>query len=180
MKDDPVNIDNFQHFAFDEDGEQPANRTLAEMEANAAIVLATGSVNDEVHDFWYVVWYCYKLALNIVTLDDFVPSRFAIAFDHILDVAFVALDPERIGEAVDDGMMTDLGDNVLTYKTNFTVNDRVNATEEEEEDVSVGEESDNSSVESDDDDDEDVELATGKTNSLNTLIQFLNYNDVRA
>jgi len=126
------------------------------------------------------VWYCYKLALNIVTLDDIVPSRFALAFDHILDVAFVALDPERIGEAVDDGMMTDLGDNVLTYKTNFTVNDRVNATEEEEEDVSVGEESDNSSVESDDDDDEDVELATGKTNSLNTLIQFLNYNDVRA
>ena len=109
-----------------------------------------------------------------------------------MDVAFVALDPERIGDAVDDGMITDLGDNVLAYKTDFTVNDRLHEPgEHEDEDAQVGDESsdessdDNSSNENRDDssssDGEDeaaVELTRGKTNSLNTLIKFLSYDDV--
>ena len=127
-----------------------------------------------------------RLISPFVTLDDILPSRFALAFDSILDVAFVALDPERIGDAVDDGMVTDLGDNVLTYNTNFTVNDRVRETgdddEDEEDDDSDTDSSDSDDSDTDssdsDEDEEAAELLTGKTTSLNTLIQFLSYDDV--
>jgi hypothetical protein len=51
-----------------------------------------------------------------VPCDHFIPSRFLLAYETTLDIAFIALDPERVGETIiDDGMITDLGDNILTY-----------------------------------------------------------------
>jgi hypothetical protein len=47
-----------------------------------------------------------------VTMDDIIASRFVLAYDS-LDVAFLSIDPERVGENVDDGMFVDFGDNVL-------------------------------------------------------------------
>ena len=56
-----------------------------------------------------------------VCLDDFLPSRFALAYKDNLDIAFLALDPERIGDTLMcSGERTDLGDDVLMYKTNCT------------------------------------------------------------
>jgi hypothetical protein len=51
-----------------------------------------------------------------VTMDDILPSRFVLAYSGDLDVAFLSLDPERIGETVDDGTFTDFGDDVLCNK----------------------------------------------------------------
>jgi hypothetical protein len=48
-----------------------------------------------------------------VTMDDFVPSRFVMAYETGLDVAFLALDPERVSECSDDGRFVDVGDNAL-------------------------------------------------------------------
>jgi hypothetical protein len=51
-----------------------------------------------------------------VPCDHFIPSRFLLAYETNLDVAFIGIDPERIGETIiDDAMSTDLGDNVLKY-----------------------------------------------------------------
>ena len=63
-----------------------------------------------------------KLKCNpFISLDDFLPSRFALAYKTNLDVAFLALDPERIGDKLmDSGERTDLGDEVLMYKTKGT------------------------------------------------------------
>ena len=48
--------------------------------------------------------------------DDFIASRFVLAYKSNLDVAFIALEPERVGRGIiDDGTLTDLGDNVLEY-----------------------------------------------------------------
>ena len=62
-----------------------------------------------------------------VPCDDFIPSRFVMAhsdcakfndskYDRAMDIAFIAMDPERVGECNDDGGITDLGDNVLQYQ----------------------------------------------------------------
>jgi hypothetical protein len=48
------------------------------------------------------------------------PSRFLLAYDNEdniinIDVSFVALDPERLGDLVDHGSVMDFGDNILRY-----------------------------------------------------------------
>ena len=53
-----------------------------------------------------------------VALSDVMPSRFVLAYDDIsethLEVAFLALDAERLGQIVNDGSSSrDLGDNQL-------------------------------------------------------------------
>ena len=56
-----------------------------------------------------------------ISLDDFLPSRFVLAYKENLDISFLALDPERIGDAMmSSGERTDLGDEVLMYKTKCT------------------------------------------------------------
>ena len=63
-----------------------------------------------------------------VPLSDLIPSRFAMAYKDLsaivprrphnvstVDVAFIAMDPERVGDINDDGVVTDLGDNELRY-----------------------------------------------------------------
>ena len=101
----------------------------------------TSAVNDELYAF--VDWCCfkattftvtcfqgemtqeewttgpsYKQNLNpFVTMDDITPSRFVLAYDDthdILDVGFLSMDPERIGDIVDDGIFIDFGNNVLS------------------------------------------------------------------
>lgn len=47
---------------------------------------------------------------------DIIPSRFVMAYDENLEVAFIGLDPERVGETNDDGFSTDLGDNITRHK----------------------------------------------------------------
>ena len=58
-----------------------------------------------------------KVNINpFVTMDDILPSRFVMAYeDDSFDVAFLSLDPERLGDNVDDGNFTDFGDNVLDH-----------------------------------------------------------------
>ena len=53
-----------------------------------------------------------------ITVDDILPSRFVMAYeDDTFDIiAFLSLDPERLGDNVDDGIITDFGDNVLSGK----------------------------------------------------------------
>lgn len=42
------------------------------------------------------------------------PSRYVLAYDDtLMDIAFLSLDPERVGENVDDGGFTDFGDDVV-------------------------------------------------------------------
>jgi hypothetical protein len=90
---------------------------------------------------------CRPEICSFVTLDDITPSRFVVAYDNMLDVAFVALDPERIGETTDDGMITDFGDNKTRYKTKSDVYD--DASDDDSDD------SNDSTVTGDSDDDND-------------------------
>ena len=59
-----------------------------------------------------------------ISLDTILPSRFVMAYEktdkflHIhqkLDVAFISLDIERLGDNTDDGCCSDFGDNKLRY-----------------------------------------------------------------
>ena len=55
-----------------------------------------------------------------VRVSEIEPSRFLLAYDNEenpinVDVSFVALDPERLGDLVDDGVCLDFGDNILRY-----------------------------------------------------------------
>jgi len=56
-----------------------------------------------------------------IQLDDLIPSRFAMVFDKPnavgFDIAFLSMDPERMGETTNDGLFQDIGDNVLSYKS---------------------------------------------------------------
>ena len=53
---------------------------------------------------------------SFCALDELLPSRFILAHTTNLDVAFLSIDPERIGESTDDGRLTDMGDDLLYYK----------------------------------------------------------------
>jgi len=51
-----------------------------------------------------------------ICCEEFIASRFVLAYKPNLDVAFIALDPQRVGNGIiDNGMLSDLGDNVLEY-----------------------------------------------------------------
>ena len=59
-----------------------------------------------------------------ISLDSILPSKFVLAYERTdkflhshqkLDVAFVSLDTERLGENTDDGCCSDFGDNKLRY-----------------------------------------------------------------
>ena len=58
-----------------------------------------------------------------VSLDEYVPSRFAMMFDKPnavgFECAFISMDPERMGETTNDGLFTDVGDNVLNFKSTY-------------------------------------------------------------
>ena len=53
--------------------------------------------------------------LPFVALNDVLPSRFVLAYDglHRGEIAFLALDAEKLGKIANDGAFTDLGDNQL-------------------------------------------------------------------
>ena len=83
-----------------------------------------------------------------VRVSEIEPSRFLLAYDNEdnvinVDVSFVALDPERLGDLVDDGVCLDFGDNMLRYnrKLYSVIDDRL--------------ESDNDGSDDDDDNDDD-------------------------
>lgn len=59
-----------------------------------------------------------------ISLDTILPSRFVLAYEKTdtfnhehqkLDVAFISLDIERLGDNTDDGCCSDFGDNKLRY-----------------------------------------------------------------
>jgi len=51
-----------------------------------------------------------------VPCDHLMPSRFVLAYETNLDVAFISLDPERLGDIIiNDAKVTDFGDNILQY-----------------------------------------------------------------
>ncbi len=39
------------------------------------------------------------------------------------ECAFISMDPERMGETTNDDLFTDIGDNVLSYKSAFNSDD---------------------------------------------------------
>lgn len=55
---------------------------------------------------------------TFINCDEIIPSRFVFSSNHVNNtMAFLALDPERVGDGLlDDGLYTDLGDNILQYK----------------------------------------------------------------
>ena len=65
-----------------------------------------------------------------VAVDEILPSRFVLAYRDNLDIGFLSLDPERVGDTVYDGQQTDMGDDILQYKggnpvyTNTTIPDK--------------------------------------------------------
>ena len=59
---------------------------------------------------------------SYVSIDEYIPSRFAMMFEKPNVVGFecvsISMDPERMGETTNDGLFTDVGDdNVLSYKS---------------------------------------------------------------
>jgi hypothetical protein len=104
-----------------------------------------------------------------VRVSEIEPSRFVLAYDNEsntinVDVSFVALDPERLGELVDDGVVLDFGDNILRYNRKLfsVIDDRL------ENDV-------NDSVDDDDNDDDVDYLIDRSTNLISpAMLNFLN------
>ena len=69
---------------------------------------------------------------SYVSIDEYIPSRFAMMFEKPnvvgFECAFISMDPERMGETTNDGLFTDVGDNVLSYKSivnNLDISDDV-------------------------------------------------------
>ena len=60
---------------------------------------------------------------SFVSLDEYVPSKFAMMFEKPNAVgfegAFISMDPERMGETTNYGLFTDVGDNVLNFKSTY-------------------------------------------------------------
>jgi len=56
-----------------------------------------------------------------VAVDEILPSRFVLAYKDNLDIGFISLDPERVGDTVHDGQQTDMGDDLLQYKGGYPV-----------------------------------------------------------
>ena len=60
---------------------------------------------------------------SFICLDEYIPSRFEMMFDKPnavgFECAFISMDPERMGETTNDGLFTDVGDNVLNFKSSF-------------------------------------------------------------
>jgi hypothetical protein len=57
-----------------------------------------------------------SLVNPFVPCDHFMPSRFVLAYETNLNIAFISLDAERIGDdIISDAKVTDFGDNILQY-----------------------------------------------------------------
>jgi hypothetical protein len=76
--------------------------------------------NKTLNETQHYVWNSkpnYQTAVNpYVKIEYCLPSRFVLAHTDTLDVAFLALDPERMGDMMSDGTVTDLGDDKFHYK----------------------------------------------------------------
>jgi hypothetical protein len=87
-------------------------------------------------------WSEHKKAPSFVSFDDLVPSRYAMSFIEPLNpnaynvnVAFIALDAENLGELVNHSYHTDFGDNVLPYfKSNTNQSITLSSDSSEDED----------------------------------------------
>ena len=51
-----------------------------------------------------------------ITLDDIIPSRFALAYNRFYNVAFLSLDPEQIIKTMECGKFNDFGDDLFGNK----------------------------------------------------------------
>jgi hypothetical protein len=67
-------------------------------------------------------WTEHKIAPTFISFDDLVPSRYALSYieqsnpnAYNVNVAFIALDAENLGELVNHSYHTDFGDNILPY-----------------------------------------------------------------
>jgi hypothetical protein len=58
----------------------------------------------------------YSYHPPFIKIDYIKPSRFLLAFHQDREVAFLALDQERLGDIANDGDTTDFGDDILHYK----------------------------------------------------------------
>ena len=60
-----------------------------------------------------------------VPCDHFIPSRFVLAYETNLDIAFISMDPERVGDdIINDEKVTDFGDNILQFMSGDPDEDR--------------------------------------------------------
>ena len=48
-----------------------------------------------------------------IIIDDIIPSRFALAYNRFLNVAFISLDPEQINKTIECCQFNDVGDDIL-------------------------------------------------------------------
>ncbi len=53
---------------------------------------------------------------KVMKAHDVLPSKFVLAHTPDLQVAFIALDPERIGDQLTHDVLLDFGDDILLYK----------------------------------------------------------------
>ena len=106
---------------------------------------------------------CRENICPFVTLDDIEPSRFVLAYDDNYDVAFVGLDPKRLGESTDDGTMTDFGDNKTRYKQ---TNNNIHAYNNDSD-------SDDSENNDSDGDDSNDGMQRNRTVMSSSLLKFL-------
>ena len=89
---------------------------------------------------------CNK-ACTFIPVDDFIPSRFVLAYDDNLDVCFVGLDAERIGETANDGTFCDFGDNATRYKVDCS---RIDYNEADVNESDLEDDDDNDNDDNDD------------------------------
>jgi hypothetical protein len=100
------------------------------------------------------------------SLDDIQPSRFALAYGPIelirgqrrVNIGFLALDPERLGDGVDDGQIQDFGDNCLNFYLPETQRKKGTPILDNRDDDSSSSSSSSSSDDDSDDEDDDDEV----------------------
>ncbi len=86
---------------------------------------------------------------TFISLNDLQPSRFALSYvpnpnrrAYWMEVAFMALDSEKLGEHVDDAYHLDFGDNIFPHfkgnKKTKSVFEEQDDSDNEEEDIEEG------------------------------------------
>jgi len=94
-----------------------------------------------------------------------------MAYEDDHDIAFIALDTERLGETANDGTFTDVGDNETRYKVNVHRIDYDNDDVDGDDDCDDDCDNDYDNDDNDDnDDDDDID-----SNGLND--SFMRYRD---
>ncbi len=137
----------------------------------------------------WLSWNAHPKMSSFIAFNDLQPSRYAMSYieesnhnAYTVQVAFIALDSENLGELVNDGFHTDFGDNKFPY---YKDNTNVQIVESSSEKYKSSNDSDEESECSDDDYNHedvnidpavlsDVEVARLNKYIPQSMLQFLN------